>query len=192
MLTRRTLTFPGDRHTVTGSLLPRELFDDCRLAEQLVQQAQAQARQILDQARSEALLLGRQAEEQARAEVLDQSLALLEDLRDQHQRREAAMLEVARELVSAAVQQVLNEQPPLQRIEAVLGHLLSAQPDEPLARLHCHPERLEELATCLQHGGREGWSLQGDPRLAADALSLRTERGEFNLDWHSLVQHVLP
>lgn len=192
MLTRRTLSFPGDRHTVAGSLLRRELFEDCQLAEQVLQQAREQAQQILDEAHAQALQLHRQSEAQARAEVMDSAQVLLDDVQRQHRQREAAVLEVARELVSAAVQQVLGEQTPQQRIEAVLDQLIAAQPDEPLARLHCHPERLDELAACLQRGGREGWRLQGDPRLAPDALSLRSERGEFNLDWQSLTRHVLP
>ncbi|MCV4343941.1 type III secretion system stator protein SctL [Pseudomonas capsici] len=192
MLTSRSLTLTSNRSTVNEPLLRREVLEQSLLAEELLEDARAQAREILDTAEAEAEALRQRCEEQTRAEVWQQAQSLLDDLREQRERTLATVVEAAEDLVQQALQLVLGELSDGQKVSAVLRQLTSASPNEESALIYCHPDRITLLAQSLEEQGQLGWTLRGDPNLEPDAISLRTEHGDFSLSWNALQRHVWP
>ncbi|GFM58345.1 hypothetical protein PSCICF_45230 [Pseudomonas cichorii] len=192
MLTSRSLTLTSNRSTVNEPLLRREVLEQSLLAEELLEDARARAREILDIAEAEAEALRQRCEEQTRAEVWQQAQSLLDDLREQRERTLATVVEAAEDLVQQALQLVLGELSDGQKVSAVLRQLTSASPNEESALIYCHPDRITLLAQSLEEQGQLGWTLRGDPNLEPDAISLRTEHGDFSLSWNALQRHVWP
>ncbi|RMQ45840.1 HrpE [Pseudomonas cichorii] len=190
MLTSRSLTLINDRSTVNESLLRREVLEQCLLAEELLDDARARAQEILDQAHAEADDLRQRCEEETRAEVWVQAQSLLDDLREQREQSLATVVEAAQDLVQQALQIVLDELPDDKKVSAVLRQLTSASPNQESALVYCHPDQITLLAQCLEEHGQQGWTLRGDPNLAVDAISLRTEHGDFSLSWSVLQKHI--
>jgi len=192
MLANRSLTLSHNRCTLNEPLLRREVLQQSLLAEELLDDARAQAQGILDTAQADAQALRQRCEEQARAEVWKHAQALLDDLRQQQQQTQATVIEAAQDLVQQALQIVLDEVPDSRKVSAVLRQLTSASANTESALIYCHPDQLALLAHSLEEQGLEGWALRGDPNLALDAISLRTEHGDFSLSWSALQRHLWP
>ncbi|MFJ4143894.1 type III secretion system stator protein SctL [Pseudomonas sp. NPDC089734] len=192
MLTSRSLTLTNNRPTVNEPLLRREVLEHCRLADELLDDARARADEILASAHAEAQALRESCEQETRAQVWEQAQSLLDDLRQQREQSLASIVEVAQELVGQALQVVLDELPDEQRIGAVLRQLTSASPNQETASIYCHPDQIPTLAQSLEAHGQQGWAVRGDPNMDPDAISLRTEHGDFSLSWSALQQHIWP
>ncbi|OEC32661.1 type III secretion protein L [Pseudomonas cuatrocienegasensis] len=192
MLASRSLTLTPNRSTVNEPLLRREVLAQSLLAEELLDDARAQAQAIFDTAQAEVQALRQRCEAEARAEVWKQAQGLLDDLRQQREVTLASIVEAAQELVQQALEIVLDELPDDKKVSAVLRQLTLAISNEESALIYCHPDQLTQLAHSLQEQGQRGWTLRGEPSLAPDALSLRTEQGDFSLSWSALQQHIWP
>ncbi|MGE7955662.1 type III secretion system stator protein SctL [Pseudomonas sp. NPDC089530] len=191
MLTRRSLSLSHPQALPSGAVLRRETLQDSLLAEQLLDAARAEAEALLSEARDAAAGLREEAAVQARAEVWRQADALLADWQEQRQQMWQGIVASAEAVLGQAWQALLGEQEPPVRIAALLRQLAAAQPQDEAGVLHCHPDALP-LATRHLQQAQAAWSLRGDPQQAADSLCLRTEQGDFSLDWQTLGTALWP
>ncbi|WP_085633481.1 type III secretion system stator protein SctL [Pseudomonas sp. R16(2017)] len=185
MLTRRRLSLSHPQALPDGPVLRLEVFEDSLLAGQLLAHARAQADTLLADAREEAERLRQAAQEQALAEVWQQADALLAQWQAQRQQMWDAILQSAESLLGQAWQRLLGEQGDAARIAALCRQLSAARPEDEPGVLHCHPDRLDLVANHLQQA-QAVWSLRADPQQAPDSLCLRTEHGDFAIDWQAL------
>lgn len=191
MLTRRSLTL-GRPHVLPGGLvLRRETLEDCVLAEQVLTTARAEADALLARAQDDAERLRDNAWQQACDEVWQQADAVLLQWQQEREQMWASITLTAEALVGTALRQLLAEQPDAARVSALLLQLRLAQPEDEAAVLYCHPDWLEPATQKLQQR-QASWSVRADPQLAPQTLCLRTEQGDFRLNWTTLVGAVWP
>ncbi|MFJ4192631.1 type III secretion system stator protein SctL [Pseudomonas sp. NPDC089534] len=191
MLTRRRLSLSHPQALPDDPVLRREIFEDSLLAGQLLEHARAQAETLLADAREEADRLREDAQARAVADVLQQADALLAQWQAQREQMWDGILASAEALMGQAWQQLLGEQGDAVRIAALCRQLSAARPPDEPGVLHCHPDRLDLAARHLQQA-QAVWSLRADPQQAPDSLCLRTEQGDFTLDWQSLGSALWP
>ncbi|WP_163001101.1 type III secretion system stator protein SctL [Pseudomonas viridiflava] len=192
MLTRRSLNLPADRITLIEPLLRRETLEECLLADEVLHNARTQAETILAEAYAEADVLRQSCEEQARAQVWEEAQVLLEDLRTQREQALETLVETAAQLVSQALESLLEKVPTDKKVRSVIRQLALASSNQDAALLFCHPDQLEAVALSLETHDQPGWTLRTDASLDPDAISLRTEHGDFSLGWSGLQQHIWP
>lgn len=191
MLTCRSLNLSHPLALHNGSVLRRETIEDILLSEQLLDVARAQASALLTSAQDAAEGLREKAAVQARTEVWAQVDALMADWQEQRHRMWQGIIASAEAVLEQAWQALLREQEPPARIAALIRQLAAAQPWDEAGVLHCHPDALPLVACHLQQA-QAAWTLRGDPLQALDSLCLRTEQGDFSLDWQTLSTALRP
>ncbi|WP_273808408.1 MULTISPECIES: type III secretion system stator protein SctL [unclassified Pseudomonas] len=183
MLTRRTLELRANAATLPETHLPRALLADCGRAETVLSHAEAQAAELL--AASETACATRLG--QLEREFWQRAEGLLDAWQAQRQEEQAALEEIAREVVNAALDQLLAETPPAQRVDALLRQLLlSRQPPLP-GQLHCAPDLEAPLQTWCAARPELPWQLVTDHALPPGQMMLRSDTGDFRLDWRHAV-----
>ncbi|WP_122875526.1 HrpE/YscL family type III secretion apparatus protein, partial [Pseudomonas viridiflava] len=143
MLTRRSLNLPADRITLIEPLLRRETLEECLLADEVLHNARTQAETILAEAYAEADVLRQSCEEQARAQVWEEAQVLLDDLRTQREQALETLVETAAQLVSQALESLLEKVPTDKKVRSVIRQLALASSNQDAALLFCHPDQLE-------------------------------------------------
>ncbi|WP_213989512.1 type III secretion system stator protein SctL [Sodalis sp. dw_96] len=186
-----------------GALLRAETVARQQQALTLAQRAERRGEGTLAQARRQAETILAEAREQAQRQISEQTRScehtfwqqadtLFDDWLQQQQRDEAQLVTLAERLLSQALNLVLAGFTPEQRLSALLQQLLREQSRDEQATLYC-PETLRgEIEVWLAHHPHLVWQLKTDDRQEAESLTLTTEHGELNINWHTLVQRLSP
>lgn len=184
MLARRSLELRPDGQGLSQPYIARETLVDCARAQVVLEQAQAQAAQLLERATAEAdaTVLEAQARFWEKAETL---LAAWETQRQAMWERIETS---AAHVVNEALETLLNEVPEQARIDALVRQIASRQDDPVRATLRCHPEDLASLTQSLGTDGRRPWTPRADVDMERYQLKLETPGGTFLLDWPSAVE----
>lgn len=184
MLARRSLELRPNAQGLLQPCIARETLIDCGRAQRVIEQAQEQAAQVLEQARD--LAEAERLDAQARFwENADAALAAWEAQRQAMWEQIEAS---AARLVNEALRTLLDEVPEPARIDALVRQLASGQRESASATLHCHPDDLTNLTRTLGNTAAQPWTLVADAGMDRHQLRLQTPAGTFLLDWPSTVQ----
>ncbi|MBU3057504.1 type III secretion system stator protein SctL [Pseudomonas indica] len=192
MLTRRTVRLNGAQLTEAEPLLRRELIEQHREAESIIETARLQAEALLDEARCQADALAREAREAATAEFWQRAEAFFEDWREQQARMTEGLVDSACQLVSQALTTLLDEVPDEARIRALLRQLRTAQADGAGGELYCHPQARPAAEAWLSERSTCDWRIREDESLDVGSVRLVAEHGDFLLNWGDAVTALLP
>ncbi|MFL7961152.1 type III secretion system stator protein SctL [Pseudomonas kielensis] len=184
MLARRSLELRPDGQGLLQPYIARETLIDCARAQVVLEQAQAQATQLLERAGEDADAVVRNAQ----AQFLNSAEAVLAAWEAQRQAMWERIETSAAQLVNEALGVLLDEVPDPTRIEALVRQLAHRQHDPVSAPLRCHPDDLAHLVHSL--GDRDGcpWTPVADASMARQQLQLETPGGTFLLDWTSAIE----
>ncbi|MEB2645709.1 HrpE/YscL family type III secretion apparatus protein [Pseudomonas canadensis] len=90
-------------------------------------------------------------------------------------------------VVNQAIRHLLDETPQPQRLAALLKQLLASQVPGVNALLLCHPREIEALKHCLSRHDAARWRLQPDDTISTQTLVLKTDEGDFHINWASML-----
>lgn len=164
-------------------VLRRESLDSVLLADQLLEQARAEAEAILAEANQQrdALLKNATVEFWQAANA---SLAAWDSAREAQLEQ---VVKQASQVLRDGLQQVLGRVPRDLRLQATLRQLAASQPLAVQAGLQCHSDDLEALSGWLQElSTARFWELIANDHLQPGQLRLETPSGDFNLDWSAM------
>ncbi|WP_275898949.1 HrpE/YscL family type III secretion apparatus protein, partial [Pseudomonas viridiflava] len=108
------------------------------------------AEAILAEACAEADVLRQSCEEQARAQVWEEAQVLLDDLRTQREQALETLVETAAQLVSQALESLLEKVPTDKKVRSVIRQLALASSNQHAALLFCHLDHREALPLRLE------------------------------------------
>lgn len=187
MLCRRIISSPGDTCALSGSLISRDTLTNYAQADNVVEQAKAQARQLLQEANEqrEHLL------EKAGLEIWQRADAQLKRWDAERQALCDNLEQYATSIANQAISLLLEETPAPQRIKALIKQLLACYVPAIKATLVCNPHELETVRQCLDSGSGNCWTLRAENTIEPQTLILNTEEGDFRIDWTALVSALV-
>lgn len=183
MLCRYKISSPGGAPPLPGSLISCETLASYTQASNVVDQAKAEARQLLNTAHAqrEALL------EKVSVEVWQRANAQLKRWEIERQALCDSLEQYATSIANQAIHLLLEDTPAPQRMAALIKQLLASHVPAVKATLVCHPLELEAVRACLTNRGSTHWTLRADDTIKLQSLILTTEEGDFRIDWTSLI-----
>ena len=192
MLTRHSLQLSGASSGVPERLFRRETLEQHAAAQGLIESAERQAAQLLEEARQRADDLVREACAVASAEFWQQAEAFLEGWREQQRLASERIVERAGRLVGQALTCLLDEVPQQERVHALLRQLYGAQAGDGTGELCCHPRIRPAVEDWLERRRSCTWRIREDDSLDSGSLRLVAEHGEFVLSWDEALTELLP
>jgi type III secretion protein L len=94
-------------------------------------------------------------------------------------------------VINRAIQRILDETAEPQRLQALIQQLLASQIPQVNATLLCCPNEFEHVKQYLVSYGAKLWTLQPDGTVPPQTLTLRTDEGDFLINWHSMLEIFL-
>jgi len=184
MFARRSLELRPNGQGLLQPYIARETLADCTRAQVVIEQAQAQAAQLLERAAEEADAVVLQAQ----AQFWNNAETVLAAWDAQRQAMWERIETSAAQLVNEALGTLLDNVPDQARIDALVRQLAYRQNDPVSATLRCHPEDLAHLTQSLGSDDRRPWTPVADADMARYQLKLETPGGTFLLDWSTAVE----
>lgn len=182
MLAKRRLVLSSSAVLVTD-ILRREDLAGTVLAAEVLDNARAEAEQILADAHTQA----QQEKDQALAQFWDSANGFLQQLEQQRSALAQESMEAVEALLNEALAELLDQTTLAERSRALMRNLAAGQTVETRAVLSAHPDMLDSLAEWLSASRfADHWQLKGDPTLAPQTLRLSDANGAFDIDWDSL------
>jgi type III secretion protein L len=187
MLCRYKINSPGGAPPLPGSMISCETLASYTQASSVVDQAKAEAGQLLKAAHAqrEELL------EKANLQVWQRANAQLKRWEIERQALCDNLERYATAIANQAIHLLLEDTPAPQRMTALIKQLLASHVPAVKAALVCHPLELEAVRACLANRGSTHWTLRADNTIKPQSLILNTEEGDFRIDWTSLVNLFL-
>jgi type III secretion protein L len=187
MLCRYKINSPGGAPPLPGSMISCETLASYTQASSVVDQAKAEAGQLLKAAHAqrEELL------EKANLQVWQRANAQLKRWEIERQALCDNLERYATAIANQAIHLLLEDTPAPQRMTALIKQLLASHVPAVKATLVCHPLELEAVRACLANRGSTHWTLRADNTIKPQSLILNTEEGDFRIDWTSLVNLFL-
>ncbi|ONH54944.1 type III secretion protein L [Pseudomonas cedrina] len=187
MLCRLTISSQGATPPLPGSLISREILARYTQAGDVLEQAKAGAKQLLREAHEqrEHLL------EKAGLEIWQRADAQFKRWEAERQVLYDNLEQYATSIANQAIRLLLEETPPLQRIGALIKQLLACHIPAIKATLVCNPHELEKVRQCLGSGGGHHWTLHAENTIEPQTLILKTDEGDFRIDWISMVNAIM-
>ena len=183
MLYRHTIDVPKDRHELPRSLIPREELANWIQAEQLLRHANDQADKLLSLAQKRCETL----KEEASLEIWRRADAQLKRWEHDRQAMCDKLEQYASSITNEAIRCLLDETAAPTRLAALLKQLLTNQVHEISAILLCHPEDFDEIRHCLASEQITVWKLHADETILPQTLILKTDEGDFHINWSSML-----
>jgi type III secretion protein L len=182
MLAKRRLVLSSSAVLATD-ILRREDLAGTVLAAQVLDNARAEAEQILAAAHARA----QHEKDQALAQFWNSANDFLQQLEQQRQALAEASMEAVEALLNEALADLLDQTSLAERSRALMRNLAAGQLVETTAVLSAHPEMLDSLGEWLSASRfADHWQLKGDPALAPQTLRLSDANGAYDIDWDSL------
>lgn len=187
MLSRQKLVLHMGEPGLPQTLIPRETLADWAEANQLLSRATAKADELLSQAKEqcEALL------EKAVFEFWQRADTQLKRWERDHRNMCDSLERHASSIVNQAICCLLEETVEPKRLAALLKHLLASQVSQVNATLLCHPPEIDNVKQGLANHGITLWKLQPDDTVKPQTLVLKTDEGDFRIDWASMLNGFL-
>ena len=187
MLCRRKIELHTHPSSPPRTLISRQTLEDSAQAISLLGRARAQADEQLRQAaqQCEAML------EDASVEFWKRAEAQLNRWERDRQAMCRAVEQYATSVTNSAIRCVLDETPSPQRVSAMLKQLLASQMPPVEATLLCHPDELNVLKPLLAPPHAALWTLRSDDTVPLQTLVLKTDEGDFRIDWASMFSLLL-
>lgn len=182
MLAKRRLVLSSSTVLVTD-ILRREDLASTVLAAEVLDNARAEAEQILAAAHAQA----QHEKDQALAQFWDSANGFLQHLEQQRLALAEASMEAVEALLNEALAELLDQTTLAERSRALMRNLAAGQSVETTAVLSAHPDMLDSLGEWLSASRFAGhWQVKSDPALAPQTLRLSDANGAFDIDWDSL------
>lgn len=182
MLAKRRLVLSSSAVLVTN-ILRREDLAGTVLAAEVLDNARAEAEQILAAAHAQA----QHEKDQAMAQFWDSANGFLQQLEQQRLALAEESMEAVEALLNEALAELLDQTTLAERSRALMRNLAAGQTVETRAVLSAHPDMLGSLGEWLSASRfADHWQLKGDPVLAPQTLRLSDANGAFDIDWDSL------
>lgn len=187
MLCHRTLELHAPPSSVPPTLIPRQMLEESDQATSLLNRAKAQAEDFLRQAEQqrEALL------EEASVEFWRRAEAQLDRWEGERRAMSNALEQYATTVTNTVIRYLLDEVPNLQRLTVMLKQLLASQLPPVEATLLCHPDELHALESLIAPPHATLWTLRSDETIQPQTLVLKTDEGDFRIDWASMFSLLL-
>ncbi|MDY7530921.1 type III secretion system stator protein SctL [Pseudomonas sp. Bout1] len=187
MLRRQKLALHGDAPGLPHTLIPRETLADFAQANQLLSRANAKADERLSLAQTQCDVLL----EQAAGEFWQRADAQLKRWERDRQQMCDSLEQYATSVVTQAIRSLLDETIEPRRLAALIKQLLASQVAHVHATLLCHPHELDDVRQCLASHGVTLWKLQPQDTVKPQTLVLKTDEGDFRIDWRSMFEVFL-
>lgn len=202
MWIRKKIALLSDPQLVPDSVLTREAIAEHQQALTVIQLAERQAQQRLEEASREADILLAEAQlrseealktqaDQQQQAFYDQAQQLFAHWHEQEQQWQQALIPRAEALLNQAMSQLFDQQPEGTRLQVMLAQLLKAQGRQAAATLICAPDSEPAVAAWLADRPQLAWEISADAALPSDQLILATEKGELHLSWSRLRDTLL-
>lgn len=187
MLCRKKIELPLEASRLSHLIISREMLSDCFEVNQLLSHANIQAEKLLSRAEDDCLTLQKQAE----SKFWERANAQLVRWSRERQVMWSSLEQRATIILNHAIQQLLNETVDAQRLAALLKQLMKSQIPEVSATLHCCPDEIDYIKRYLTNHTISPWKLQPDISLPPQTLVLKTEEGDFFIDWNAMAENLL-
>lgn len=182
MLAKRRLVLSSSAVLVTD-ILRREDLAGTMLAAEVLDNARAEAEQILAAAHAQA----QREKDQALAHFWNSANGFLQQLEQQRSALAQESMEAVETLLNEALAELLDQTTLAERSRALMRNLAAGQTVETRAVLSANPDMLDSLGEWLSASRfADHWQLKGDPTLAPQTLRLSDANGAFDIDWDSL------
>jgi type III secretion protein L len=187
MLCRQKIELHKDASGLPRTLISRETLAGYAQANQVLSRAKAQAHELLRLAeeKREDLL------ENAGIEFWQRADAQLKRWESERGVLCDNLERYATAVVSQAIRCLLEEATPSQRLAALLKQLLASQVPAVKATLLCHPLELEDVKQGMANHVASLWELRPDDTIKPQTLVLKTDEGDFRIDWFSMLDALL-
>ncbi|WP_310886684.1 MULTISPECIES: type III secretion system stator protein SctL [Pseudomonas] len=187
MLCHRKIKLHTSASSQPNTLISRQTLEESGQASSLLNRAKAQAEEQLRQAaqQSEVVL------EEARLEFWRRALAQLQRWEHDRQAMCDALEHYATTVTNNAIRYLLDETPDPQRLAALLKHLLASQLPRAEAALLCNPAELNALTPLFAPPHETLWTIRADETVPPQTLVLKTDEGDFRIDWASMFSLLL-
>ena len=203
MWIRKKITLLNDPQLTQCRVLTREAIAEHQQALTVMQLAEQQAQQRLEEATREADLLLAEAQKRIEERVKSQTAQQQQDFyhqaqqlfahwQEQEQQWQRDLIPRAEALLSQAMSQLLDQQPDAARLKATINQLLKAQGRQAAATLICAPVQQSAVEAWLAGRPQLVWDISTDTALASDQLILSTEKGELHLSWSRILDTLIP
>ncbi len=182
MFCRHKIDLPKGTGPFPETLIPRETLAGYTQANNALEHAKAQAKQLLKLAEKqrEKLL------ENAGLEIWRRADAQFKRWEVERQTMYDNLERYASSIANQAIHLLLEETPPPQRMAALLKQLMASQMPVVKAALLCHPLELEAARQYLAAHNNTLWVLRADDTIKPQTLLLQTEEGDFCIDWATM------
>lgn len=168
-------------------LVLREVLADVENANQLLSHAQAKADELIRRA-------GEKCEAMQKQTSLEFWQRADKQLKCWEHEREGILASLehhATLVINQAIQRILDETVEPQRLQALIQQLLASQIPQVNATLLCCPSEFEHVKKYLASYGATLWKLQPDATALPQTLTLRTNEGDFLINWNSMLEMLL-
>lgn len=182
MFCRHKIDLPKGAAATPETLIPRETLAGYAQANTVLEHAKAQARKLLKLAEKqrEKLL------EQAGLEIWQRADAQFKRWEVERQAMYDNLERYASSIANQAIDLLLEETPPAQRMAALIKQLMASQVPLVKAALLCHPQELEAARHFLAGHNNTLWALRADDTVKPQTLLLQTEEGDFCIGWAAM------
>lgn len=183
MLVRRKIKSVEGAPPLSGSLISGETQASYSQAIDVVDQAKAEARQLLEEAKEQR----QEFLEKASLEVWERADAQFRRWEIEHQALCDNLEQYATSVANQAIYHLLEETLAPQRLAALIRQLMACHVPAIKASLACHPHDLEAIKQCLASRNSTHWLLRPDNALQPQTLILHTDEGDFHIDWEAMI-----
>lgn len=164
-------------------LVPREVLADAENANQLLVHAQAKADDLIRKAAEKCGAM----QKQASVEIWQRADKQFKRWEYEREEMLAHLEHHATLVINQALKCIFDEAVEPQRLRALIKQLLTSQIPQISATLLCSPNDLEQVKQNLVSHGMTLWTLQPDATVPPQTLTLRTDEGDFLINWHSML-----
>ncbi len=187
MFCRHKIDFPKGASPVPETLIPRETLAGYTQANNVLENAKVQARQLLKLAEKQREKL----QEQAGLEIWQRADAQFKRWEVERQAMYDNLERYASSIANEAIRLLLEEAPPPQRMAALIKQLMANQVPMARAELLCHPLELDATRRYLAAHNNTLWALRPDEAVKPQTLLLQTEEGDFCIGWATMLDTFL-
>ena len=187
MLQLRKIELHQNAACVPTPLVPREALADVEIANQHLVQAQAKADELIRKASEQCEAM----QEKASVEIWQRADKQLKCWEQEREEILASLEHRATLVINQAIRCICDETVEPQRLSALIKQLLASQIPQVNATLLCCPNEFECVKRNLVSHGATLWRLQPDATVPPHTLTLRTDEGDFLINWHSMLDLFL-
>ncbi|WP_112193346.1 type III secretion system stator protein SctL [Pseudomonas sp. LG1E9] len=164
-------------------LIPHEVVADITKANQLLEHAKAQAHELRRLTEEECKTLLKKTT----VEIWQRADDQLKRWEREHEKILESLEYYASMITRQAISCILDETIESKRLTVLVKKLLVSQMPQINAKLLCSPTEIDAVTQYLAIHGAARWTLQADEAIPPQTLILKTDEGDFCIDWNSML-----